>query len=170
MVSGSPPRTRKGSPILSLCLNSMDMFTSKLTWIPGNGSKIKFWEDSILGQTPLNSSEGLENIIEWLHSNSKFTLWDLSHWGPADSWIKWDLGAVPHDLELEARTLLDALQGRSPTSSKLKDKRGWGSSSGRYSVAAGYAALKAIPWAAPDPSVWKSLWLHPSLPKIDLFC
>ena len=44
-----PPRARKGSPILSLYLKSLDMITSNLTWILGNGSKIKFWDDSILG-------------------------------------------------------------------------------------------------------------------------
>ena len=37
-----PPWTRKGSPILSLCLKSLDLITSKLTWILGNGNKIKF--------------------------------------------------------------------------------------------------------------------------------
>ena len=41
--------------------------------------------------------------------------------------------------------------------------------SGLYSAAASYAAQMAIPWAAPDPTVWRNLWLHPSLPKIDLF-
>ena len=81
-----PPRTRKGSPILTLCLKSLNMFSSNLTWIPGNGFKIKFWEDSILGQSPLKALEGMENIKNWLHSNIKFTLWDLSSWGPDDSW------------------------------------------------------------------------------------
>ena len=69
-----PPWTRKGSPILSLCLKSLDLITSNLTWILGNGSKIMFWEDSILGQSPLKTVEGLDNIKNWLHSNSKFTL------------------------------------------------------------------------------------------------
>ena len=120
----SPPKTRKGSPILALCLKSLDLITSKLTWILGNGSKIKFWDDSILGQSPLKDMEGLENIKNWLHLNNKFTLWDLSSWSPDDSWNKWDLGAVPHDLKTEASSLLEALQGLSPTSAKLKDKRG----------------------------------------------
>ena len=74
------------------------------------------------------------------------------------------------ELDSEACPLLEALQGLSPYSIKGKDKRGWGSSSGLYTTAAGYAALKAIPWAAPDPTIWRNLWLHPSLPKIDLFC
>ena len=100
------------------------MLTSKLTWIPGNGYKIKFWEDSILGQNPLNSLEGMENIKNWLHSNNKITLWDISQWSPAESWIKWDMGVVPHELEAEASALIDALQGLSPISSKVKDKRG----------------------------------------------
>jgi ribonuclease HI len=53
---------------------------------------------------------------------------------------------------------------------RKKEKRGWGSMSGSYSVVAGYVALQAIPWVAPDPSVWRNLWLLPSLPKLDLFC
>jgi hypothetical protein len=97
-----PPLTRKGSPILSLCLKDLDLITSKLFWIPGNGRKIKFWEDSILGQTPLSFSEGMENIQSWLHSISKVTLWDLSSWNQDDSWIKWDLGDYPQLLETEA--------------------------------------------------------------------
>ena len=141
----SPPLTRKGSPILALCLKSLDLITSNLTWIPGNGSKILFWDDSILGQPPLKDMEGLENIKNWLHLNRKFTLWDLSSWSPDDSWNNWDLGAVPHDLKNDACSLLEALQGLSPTSANLKDKRGWGSSSGLYNAAAGYVALKAIP-------------------------
>jgi ribonuclease HI/exonuclease III len=165
-----PPLTRKGSPILSLCLKALDLITSRLSWIPGNGRKIKFWEDSILGQTPLRSLKGLENIKSWLHSNNKFTLWDLSVWEQGGLWLKWDLGDYPQTLDTEARSLLEALQGCSPSSARKKDKRGWGSSSGCYSAAAGYAALQAIPWVAPDPSVWKNLWLLPSLPKIDLFC
>ena len=80
------------------------------------------------------------------------------------------MGVVPQELEAEASALIDALQGLSPISAKVKDKRGWGSTSGLYTAVAGYAALKSIPWAAPDPSVWRSLWLHPSLPKIDFFC
>ena len=111
----------------------------------------------------------MDNIKNSLHSNSKVTLWDLSIWNSDDSWIKWDLGNIPQELECEARSLLDALQGLTPISTKKKDKRGRGSSSGLYTAAAGYAALQAIPWAAPDPTVWRNLWLHPSLPKIDLF-
>ena len=140
-----PPWTKKGSPILSLCLKSLDLITSKLTWIPGNGNKIKFWEDSILGQVPLKLLEGMDNIKNWLHSKSKVTLWDLSVWNQDDSWHKWDLGDFPQNLEIEARSLLDALQGFTPSSAKKKDKRGWGSLSGLYLAAAGYAALLAIP-------------------------
>jgi hypothetical protein len=112
----------------------------------------------------------MENIKSWLHSNSKVTLWDLLAWNQGSSWLKWDLGDYPQQLETEARTLLDSLQGCSPSSARMKEKRGWGSSSGSYSAAAGYVALQAIPWVAPDPSLGRNLWLHPSLPKIDLFC
>ena len=127
-----PLWTRKGSPILSLCLKALDLISSNLTWIPGNGKKIKFWEDSLLGQAPLKHLEGIDNIKNWLHSESKTTLWDLSVWNHDDSWQKWDLGDFPQNLEIEARFLLDALQGFTPLSAKKKDQRGWGSSTGLY--------------------------------------
>ena len=165
-----PPRTRKGSPILSLCMKAINLISSNLTWIPGNGKKIKFWDDSLLGQPPLQHREGMANIKNWLHSVSKTTIWDLSVWNTDDTWKKWDLGAFPQNLENEARSLLDALQGSTPLSTKKKDHLGWGSSIGHYSAAAGYSSLLAIPWAAPDPTVWRNLWNHPSLPKIDIFC
>ena len=132
--------------------------------------KIKFWDDSLLGQPPLQLREGMVNIKNWLHSVSKITIWDLLVWNTDDTWKKWDLGAFPQNLENEARSLLDALQGFTPLSAKKKDKLGWGSSIGHYSAAAGYSSLLAIPWAAPDPTIWRNLWNHPSLPKIDIFC
>jgi len=109
-----PPLTRKGSPILSLCLKALDLITSRLSWIPGNDKKTKFWEDSILGQTPLRSLERMDNIKSWLHSNSKFTLWDLSVSDQGNLRLKWDLGVYPRPLETQVQTLMDALQGCSP--------------------------------------------------------
>jgi hypothetical protein len=57
-----PPKVLRGSSIFSLCLRALDHFKAKMTWIPGNENKIKIWEDSILGSTPLDQIEGLENI------------------------------------------------------------------------------------------------------------
>ena len=81
-----PLRTRKGSPILSLCLKSLDLISSNLTWIPGNGKKIKYWEDSLLGKAPLKHQEGMDNIKLWLLSERKSTLWDLFVWNHDESW------------------------------------------------------------------------------------
>jgi hypothetical protein len=48
----NPCRETKGSPIYNLCRKAIDHFTPHLTWVPGNGKKIKIWEDSILGDPP----------------------------------------------------------------------------------------------------------------------
>jgi hypothetical protein len=45
-----PTKVQKGSPIFTLCKRALPYFSSKLTWISGNGAKIRIWEDSILGE------------------------------------------------------------------------------------------------------------------------
>ena len=65
--------------------------------------------------------------------------------------------------------MLNHLQGKMPISARTRDKHGWGSCSGIYTAAEGYAAILAIPWASPNPAPWKSLWKFPSIPKIDVF-
>ena len=65
--------------------------------------------------------------------------------------------------------LLDLLQGKSPISARSKDKRGWGSGSGKYTAAAGYAAILELPWVPPNPRQWKALWKFSSIPKVDIF-
>ena len=105
-------------------MKASNLISSNLTWIPGNGKKIKFWDDSLLGQPSLQNREGMANIKNWLHSVSKTTIWDLSVWNTDDSWKKWDLGAYPQNLENEARSLMEALQGFTPLSAKKKDKLG----------------------------------------------
>ena len=57
-----PPKRQTGSPIFPLCKKALPFFTAKLTWIPGNGANIKIWDDSILGDQPLNCLNELRNI------------------------------------------------------------------------------------------------------------
>ena len=57
-----PPRTLTGSPIFKLCLTTLEHFKSNLYWIPGNGQNIRYWDDSILGDQPLEQKAELANI------------------------------------------------------------------------------------------------------------
>ena len=122
-------KVQKGSPIFSLCKKALPHYISKLTWIPGNGAKIQIWDDSILGDQPLNGVNDLENIKAWLNANNRSTLWGISSWKSDDneSWESWNLGDYPNELQEEALKLLDLLQGKLPISARSKDKRGWGS-------------------------------------------
>ena len=79
-----PTKVQKGSPIFSLCKRALPHFTSKLTWILGNGAKIKIWEDSILGDQPLNELNDLGNIKAWLMAKNYSTLWNISAWNNDD--------------------------------------------------------------------------------------
>jgi ribonuclease HI len=85
------------------------------------------------------------------------------------SWAGWNLGNYPEELNAEAFKLLELLQGKSPLSAESRDKRGWGTSSGVYTAAAGYKIVTGIPWVPPNPGPWKALWNFPSIPKVDLF-
>jgi ribonuclease HI/exonuclease III len=166
-----PPTTKKGSPIFHLCQRAMPLLKAQLTWIPGNGSKINIWEDSILGGQPLSELREIENIKEWLLHRNCSTLWDISTWKNDEkrSWEGWDLGNYPEELNDEASILLDLLQGNSPLSAGERDKRGWGTNSGVYTAAAGYKIVTSAPWVPPNPGPWKALWNFPSIPKVDLF-
>jgi hypothetical protein len=57
-----PAKTRIGSPIFNLCQRAMPLLKTNLTWIPGNGSKIWIWEDSILRDLPLSDLREIRNI------------------------------------------------------------------------------------------------------------
>ena len=107
----NPTKVQKGSPIFSLCKKALPHFTSKLTWIPGNGAKIHIWDDSILGDQRLNGVNELENIKAWLNANNCSTLWDISSWKNDDNeaWERWNLGDYPNELKEEALKLLDLL-------------------------------------------------------------
>ena len=73
-----PTKVHKGSPIFFLCKRALPYFISKLMWILGNGAKIRIWEDSILGDQPLNGLNELGNIKAWLLAKNCSTLWDIS--------------------------------------------------------------------------------------------
>jgi len=163
------PTRRKGSPIYDLCIKAMEPFQKNLHWIPGNGKSIKVWEDSILGDTPLGQCNELNNIKRWLQSKGVNTLWDLSEW-ERNNWTGWKIQDLPPNLEEEGDVLRTFLQGKSPIKNNIKDKRGWGRKTGRYTTGEGYKLMEVIPYAAPNPGVWKFLWTTPFVPKIDFFC
>jgi ribonuclease HI/exonuclease III len=166
-----PPLTKKGSPIFLLCQKAMPLIKSQLTWIPGNGSKINLWEDSILGGQPLSDLREIENIKNWLMHKNCRTLWDISTWKNDDkkSWEGWDLGNYPEELNGEVSIMLELLQGKAPLRAGVNDKRGWGTTTGVYTAAAGYKNVTSTPWVPPNPGPWKALWNFPSIPKVDLF-
>ena len=65
--------------------------------------------------------------------------------------------------------LLNYLAGLALLDKTTKDKRGWGSISGRYSIAEGYQRFSANYNVPGNPEMWNSLWNCRTLPKIDPF-
>ena len=60
------------------------------------------------------------------------------------------------------------LKGKSPVASSVKDSRGWGNRSGKYSTSAGYHLLANIA-NHENFALWKRIWVVKSLPKIIFF-
>jgi hypothetical protein len=161
----------KGSPIFSLCQKALKHFRSHLTWIPGNGKEINVWEDSIMGDPPLGSGQGLDRLKAWMRTQNLKSMWDISIWGNDErkTWIRWEIANRPPELEEEWNILKYCLQGKSPLKERKKDKRGWGALSGIYTTAAGYQHTTTVPNVPPDLAIWKAIWTPKSIPKIDMF-
>ena len=124
----SPTLCKKGSPIYKLCLKVLHLFQVNLHWIPGNGKKIKLWEDSIMEDQPLGQNSGWRNIKAWAKDNNIGTLWDISSWEEEGDciWKDWHFDNLPHWLNDEEDCLIQLLQGKTPTAKHSKDKRVWG--------------------------------------------
>ena len=115
-----PPRISKGSPVFKLFLTALKLFSHKLYWILGNGKKIKIWEDSILGDQPLNHMEELVNIRVWLQASNMKILWDISNWKDK-VWLEWMKLDLPSDLENTWLELCSRLKGKAPTHEEKHD-------------------------------------------------
>ena len=56
--------TPKGTLIWNLCRHRLDSFQKHLYRILGNGKKTMLWQDSIMGNAPLNVSDDFKEIHE----------------------------------------------------------------------------------------------------------
>ena len=146
---------KRGSPIFTLCQNTMPHFKPHLTWVPRNGKKINIWQDSIMGDSPLGMRQDLVQLKEWMDTQKLFSLWDISIWGNDEHkmWLGWGMGNYPSGLEEEWNILKLCLQGKFPLKKRGKDKRGWGVSSGFYTTAAGYQLTNANPNVPSNPAI-----------------
>jgi hypothetical protein len=165
------PNVQMGSPIFTLCRKLNEQFISQLTWVPKNGKQIKIWDDSILGDPPLNLNQNLQRLQTWMDEQNLRTLFDISVWGTArhKQWQGWAVSNLPLELEQEWASLKISLHGKSPLRKRARDKRGWGKEAKPYSTALGYSTLLNLPLVPPNPAIWKAIWKFKTIPKIDLF-
>ena len=78
-----------------------------------------------MGYPPLNHLYEMEDLKFHLISLNINTIWDISVWNQDDSWKDWNI-PCPLQLMDAKRQFLQILKGKSPTSSSVKDSRGWG--------------------------------------------
>ena len=65
--------------------------------------------------------------------------------------------------------LLSHLSGLAPLKKTIKDKRGWGLSSGKYTAAEGYQNFSANYNVPRNPEIWNYIWNCRTIPKIEMF-
>ena len=70
-----------------------------------NGKHILIWEDSVLGDPPLNTYDRMTNMKEWLISKYIVTLWDILSWNDDEdrTWKDRQILNYPNALENEVR-------------------------------------------------------------------
>jgi ribonuclease HI/exonuclease III len=163
------PLPKAGSHLLKLCAKATPLINLHAYWIPGNGKLINIWEDNIMNTPPLAEISSLHVLRDWMVNVGFITLWDISCWEDCN-WIGWKKLQVPLGLKQDCDTFFTHLKGMAPIHARRQDKRGWGSQSGSYTVALGYAKLLEQPHVPPNPATWKGLWGHKTIPKIDFFC
>jgi len=146
---------------------SLTLIRSHLHWIPGNGKKIKIWEEKILNKTPLETYDNKVQVQEWLIANRKYMLCDISKWNSNGKWVSWNLGDPPSNLRNQAESLLQDLRGSSLHHLLDSDERGWGDHV--YTVASGYDFL-LTQGRNPIKFKWaKCIWHPDTPPKINIF-
>ena len=157
----------KGSSIYRLCKKILPHFIEKLHWIPGNGKEIKIWQDSIQGKPPPR----LPRLQQWMEDRGMSTLWSISEWeqNNPQRWSAWALPNCPAALEEEKSQLISHLAGIAPVSTKQRDRRGWGTRTGSYMTAEGYAEYATNYNVPMNPEIWNKIWNNSTLPKIEVF-
>ena len=154
----------KGTTLWQLCKASFNLIQTYSYQIPGNETKTKVWENIILGQPPLSSLPGMNDLAEWTRSEGLHSLHDLSLWNQKGIWEGWkDLHPPPH-LNEAKNLLMDSLQGMSPINKTKKDSISWGKS-GQYMVNEGYKILSTEPTAI--QRTWKKVWQTDNIPKVN---
>jgi hypothetical protein len=58
------------------------------------------WKDNIMGNAPLNTSDDLKGIYEWLSQHGFIKVVDISVWDASGSWRTCDLSGIPDHLQM----------------------------------------------------------------------
>ena len=87
--------TTKGSITWNLHRRAIEFFSQHLYKIPENGRQTFLWEDKILGNTPLNLDNSLNEIKRWLANKELHRLSDIITWDCEGNWKSWSFLELP---------------------------------------------------------------------------
>jgi hypothetical protein len=78
-----------------------------------------------MGQQPLITNHCLLPLYNWLSKEGNNTLYTVSSWFDADSWIGWNFGDFPPDLNQLIALFKASLRGCGPQKIYSFEQRGW---------------------------------------------
>jgi hypothetical protein len=81
----SPHPSREGSPIWKPIKAAIPSLQPFLFWVPVNGKHVELQSDSKMGNQPLIQIQQLHPLKDWLDSQGKNYLYDISDWS-FDGW------------------------------------------------------------------------------------
>jgi hypothetical protein len=134
----------------------LDFFQIYLYRIPGNGKKTLIWKDNIMGHPPLENSEEIKEIREWLTQRDFIKLADISSWDATGNWWAWELPEIPAHLQNQKTLLINSLSIWL-LSTCARQTNGDGERTGRYTAAQGYNSLQSLQAMTESTSLWKQV-------------
>lgn len=72
--------SHKGSTLWKLSSQRWKFFKEQLYRFPGNGKRIRLWDDKIMGLHPLNLAPEIADLRNWLIQNSIHKLANICTW------------------------------------------------------------------------------------------
>lgn len=131
----------KGTTPWTLCSRGWEFFKDHLYRIPGNGKRIRMWEDKIMGLQPLNSAHEIVDLCDCLTQHGIHKLADISSWGSHGNWLDWAFHHLLDRLHPQHHPFFAVILGLILVHLYSRDKWGGGKTSA-YIVSQGFAALQ----------------------------
>eukprot|EP00253_Pinus_taeda_P014551 PITA_14551 len=158
------------SKIWKLCKKAIPFLAQNISKVPNGGTNIKIGADKIMGQQPISSKPGIDQILSFFDSIGFHYLDQISQWDThSQTWTRWNFPAIPIDLEASFANLQAHLHSIAPIKKNNNDGFHWDPSGSNYTIKAAHQHICNNEYPMPIWSHWKIAWKSETIPKIKFF-